>query len=259
MESTVNLPLANPSTLRQLAADVQMLKASSHAEDGDYIVGRYNEHGGKITKGRTVGGTEVAIGIASAIAAHAAHYGKYAPITHQSTPAVQPSSKPVAAPTKQGKGGKATKKDGKVNKTRNQPVAKAQADDQQQQNEQSETPGMQLRSDDFEQRPIHEFKSLGQLVKTAVKANQQTTKIVSFLTELGKIKLNVVDFLRNDHSICLVFSDDSMMTVTPKPGTELKVQLPSGEELNVIYLDLVFKWLDDTTTLMVLLLKPDES
>jgi hypothetical protein len=259
MESTVNLPLADPSTLRQLAADTQILKASSHAEDGDYIVGKYNEHGGKVTKGRTVGGTEVAIGIASAIAAHAAHYGEYAPIVHLPAPPAQPSSQPVAAATKQRKGSKTTKKDGKVNKTRNQPITKEPADNQQQQNEQSETPGMQLRSDDFEQRPIHEFKSTGQLVKAAIKANQQTTKIVSFLTELGKIKLNVVDFLRNEHAVCLIFSDDSMMTVTPKPGTELKVQLPNGEELNVVYLDLVFKWLDDTTTLMVLLLKPDES
>lgn len=258
MESTVNLPLADPATLRQLAADVQMLKASSHGEDGDYIVGRYNEHGGKITKGRTIGGSEVAIGIASAIASHAAHYGQYAPIVHSAPPAAQPASQPVATAAKQRKNKKTAKKNDKVNKNSDQPVAEEPPANQQQYNNQLETPGMQLRSDDFEQRPIHEFKSLGQLVKTAVKANQQTTKIVSFLTELGKIKLNVVDFLRNEHAICLIFSDDSAMTVTPKPGTELKVQLPSGEELTVVYLDLIFKWLDDTTTLMVLLLKPDE-
>ncbi|NBQ67285.1 MAG: hypothetical protein EBU46_00025 [Nitrosomonadaceae bacterium] len=258
MESTVNLPLADAATLRQLAADTQMLKASSHGEDGDYIVGRYNEHGGKITKGRTIGGADVAIGIASAIASHAAHYGQYAPIVHPVPQPAQPASQPVATTAKQRKDKQTTKKKDKVNDTRKQTVAKEPASQPQQQQPQQETLGMQLRSDDFEPQPLHEFKSTGQLVKAAIKANQQTTKIVSFLTELGKIKLNVVDYLRNEHAVCLIFSDDSMMTVTPKPGTELKLQLPNGEELDVVYLDLVFKWLDDVTTLMVLLLKPNE-
>jgi hypothetical protein len=87
---------------------------------------------------------------------------------------------------------------------------------------------------------------------------KKSKKQISFLSQMGKIKMTIEDIIECEMAFCIIFSEEDDIIFSPKSGETLTMITPEGNEHQVYFSNTVFTWVDGTKQLMVLFKIDDE-